>query len=208
MRIAKSVRQRLPKHTSDADLTASALFGLLRAAQSYDENRGPFIAHAYKRIHGAIVDDLRSMMWGHNRDKRTGGYKCVAKGKPYGPRFERRARRMVQCDHTASVPAVFALDEEDAFTRLLAPLNARERYIVAKHHRDGLFQRETGELLGLTESRVNQILRVAYAKIRVFLDRRERDALVDERRRHGAVGNSAVEKVQTRVRAPAFERVG
>lgn len=57
-------RANVPSHvlTSREDLEHVGFLGLLQALDSYDPGRGtPFVSYAYGRVHGAIVDYLRSI---------------------------------------------------------------------------------------------------------------------------------------------------
>lgn len=62
--VVTAVRARLPIHVSVDDLTSAALLGLLHAVRGFDERRGvPFSSYARTRIHGAVLDELRSGDW-------------------------------------------------------------------------------------------------------------------------------------------------
>ncbi|MEO0480585.1 MAG: sigma-70 family RNA polymerase sigma factor [Planctomycetota bacterium] len=61
-------------------------------------------------------------------------------------------------------------DELVALRAAIAKLPDRERRIVALYVQDGLFLREIGDLLGITESRVSQLLSRAMKRLRDLLD--------------------------------------
>ena len=60
--IVNKIKGRLPFSVSEEELYAAGMFGLMRAARSYDETQGAqFKTYAYHRVRGAILDDLRRM---------------------------------------------------------------------------------------------------------------------------------------------------
>lgn len=62
--VAKRVGVNLPAHIDDEDLISYGLFGLLDAIEKFDPERGiKFETYASTRIHGAIIDELRSIDW-------------------------------------------------------------------------------------------------------------------------------------------------
>ena len=187
--IAKKVKRSLPKHKDIETLEADGLAGLLDAARSFDPSKGvPFMAFAHRRIVGAMQDGLRVMHWSTRSKKET------------------VTRTMhSNCDALATS---FDCYYDDSFDALVAPLSGRFLFAITRYYRDGYNLKEIGELLGLTETGAFLILKKARGQVSAWLHRRKRDAVVDERRRYGAVGDAAIEQKQHRVRAPALERVG
>lgn len=62
--IACRIYQRLPKAVELDDLISAGVTGLLEAIDRYDPSRQvPFETYAKHRIHGAVVDTLRSSDW-------------------------------------------------------------------------------------------------------------------------------------------------
>lgn len=62
--IACRIHQRLPKAVELDDLISAGVTGLLEAIDRYDPTRKvPFETYAKHRIHGAVVDALRSSDW-------------------------------------------------------------------------------------------------------------------------------------------------
>lgn len=62
--IACRIHQRLPKAVELDDLISAGVTGLLEAIDRYDPSRAvPFETYAKHRIHGAVVDALRSSDW-------------------------------------------------------------------------------------------------------------------------------------------------
>ncbi|GGD21471.1 sigma-70 family RNA polymerase sigma factor [Nocardioides daphniae] len=62
--IVREMAGRVPNHVSRDDLTSAGLVALVRAADSFEDERGvPFARYAATRIRGALIDELRSVDW-------------------------------------------------------------------------------------------------------------------------------------------------
>lgn len=62
--VVDRLKRRLPECFAREDLFSSGLDGLWQAMQAFDVSRGlRFSTYAIRRIHGAILDDLRAMDW-------------------------------------------------------------------------------------------------------------------------------------------------
>jgi RNA polymerase sigma factor for flagellar operon FliA len=62
--VAGRVGMRLPSSVEHADLVSAGMFGLIDAIEKYEPGRGvKFQTYAGARIHGAIIDELRSTDW-------------------------------------------------------------------------------------------------------------------------------------------------
>jgi RNA polymerase sigma factor for flagellar operon FliA len=64
-------------------------------------------------------------------------------------------------------------DQVDALTAAIADLPEQDRRVVILYHHEGLFLKEIGDMLGVTESRVCQILSKATKRLRARLQDRE-----------------------------------
>jgi RNA polymerase sigma factor for flagellar operon FliA len=63
-KIAYQLKAKLPANIEVEDLIQTGMIGLLDAAQRYKEHAGAqFTTYASQRIHGAMMDDLRSSDW-------------------------------------------------------------------------------------------------------------------------------------------------
>lgn len=61
---ASKVHQRLPSNVDLEDLVSYGMFGLIDAIEKFDLGRGyKFETYAVTRIHGQILDEIRSMDW-------------------------------------------------------------------------------------------------------------------------------------------------
>jgi len=62
--IGNRIAARLPRSIDVQDLRSAGVFGLMRAIENYDLERGtPFPSYCATRIRGAILDELRSQDW-------------------------------------------------------------------------------------------------------------------------------------------------
>jgi RNA polymerase sigma factor FliA len=62
--IVRETMCRVPGHVSRDDLTSAGMTALVKAARSFDAERGAsFSGYASTRIRGAILDELRSVDW-------------------------------------------------------------------------------------------------------------------------------------------------
>ena len=163
--IAASVARRLPSHVDRDELVSLGALGWVEARARFDAGRGvPFAGFAAMRIRGAILDGLRAA------DTLSRGERKRAKADsaPTAPR--------IVSDESELNAAV--ADEADASERLqrselveelraaLDRLPARDRYIVSRHFFDDVPMRAIGIELGVTESRISQIVTAAIGKLR------------------------------------------
>jgi RNA polymerase sigma factor for flagellar operon FliA len=62
--LAQRLSQRLPSQVEFSELISVGVLGLIEAANRYEPSLGvPFEAFARRRIHGAMLDSLRSLDW-------------------------------------------------------------------------------------------------------------------------------------------------
>lgn len=62
--VVHQVAARFPAHVEREELLRAGALGLVEAAQRYDESRAiPFARFAARRIHGAVLDAVRSADW-------------------------------------------------------------------------------------------------------------------------------------------------
>jgi RNA polymerase sigma factor FliA len=192
--IALRLAGRVPKSVDIDDLVAAGMLGLIDAADRYDGSRGiPFEAYSRRRIQGAILDALRAEDHLTRRERRSGR---EADRAEEGMRMKLKreltadeamsARRGVPRTLPWSQTFVPVEDADDgtldtsldAFARLaaaqdvarlrdaIASLPERERQILALYYEEELTYREIGSILGVTESRICQILRAVQRKLK------------------------------------------
>jgi len=62
--IGNRIASRLPRSIDVQDLRSAGVFGLMRAIENYDLERGtPFESYCATRVRGAILDELRAQDW-------------------------------------------------------------------------------------------------------------------------------------------------
>lgn len=120
--------------------------GLWRAAQTYDPGRGKFSTHAFWKIRGAMVCELRHY-----------GYGKLSTGKYH-------TAGLIQRQESSYDPEV-VFDIGGALQVALDTL-PRQEASVALLRAEGFTQLEIGDKMGLTRQRIQQIEKSAYDKLR------------------------------------------
>lgn len=157
---------RRNRYLTAEEFFEAAVDGLIDAAKGYEEGRGvPFEVYASPRIVGACLDMMR----------REGVVKFSRVGKKKGFDFrtvssDRGPREAESPD--ASHPDAGPSDElrrrleADDLDRYLVGLGAVEKFVLRKYYgHEAWDQKEIGGHLGLTPSRVSQILGGALEKL-------------------------------------------
>jgi RNA polymerase sigma factor for flagellar operon FliA len=195
--IARRLAGRVPKSVEIDDLVGAGMLGLIDAADRWDESRGiPFEAYSRRRIQGAILDALRAEDHLTRRERRSGREADRAE-ETLRKKLKReltveeteKVRRGVPRTLPWSQTFVPVEDVDDgrldvsmdAFAQLsgaedkaqlrdaIASLPDREQKILALYYEEELTYREIGSILGVTESRICQILRAVQRKLRDLL---------------------------------------
>jgi RNA polymerase sigma factor FliA len=86
--VARRVGAKLPSSVDPDDVHGAGMMGLLDAAQKFDPARGiDFRTYAEVRVHGAILDYLRSLSWAprgmHRRAKQVEAARATIEQKSY-----------------------------------------------------------------------------------------------------------------------------
>lgn len=166
--IAASVARRLPTHIDRDELVGLGTLGWAEARVRYDASRGvPFAGFAAARIRGAILDGLRRADTLSRGDRR----RAQASHEPTLPRIVNDPAEveaaMSRPGETSDVSEVLAQKEMvDELRGALAGLPERERYVVLRHFFDDVPMRIIGAELGVTESRISQIVSSAVERLR------------------------------------------
>ncbi len=167
-RIAGALIRHMPSHVDKDELISLGYMGLVEAQARFDPDRGvPFPAFAAGRIRGAMLDWLRQLD-PVSRDER-------ARLRQSG---EQASIRLVDFAHAENRPAPEpqAVDElldherRQQLWRALGRLSPRHRHVVQRYFFDEVPLRVIGEELGVTESRVCQIVSEVTARLRSLVD--------------------------------------
>lgn len=154
-----AINRRSP-FTSPEDRIQDACMGLIDAARDYDPSRGVvFAAYACRRILGAMIDAERERGTTIRTFRGRVPRRCYvasqadAEGK-YDGRGSMPGESVL---FVAPEPAVTPGDR-DAIDVALRSLPDHQRYIVGRYYFSGKPQKQIGRELGLSESRVSQLL--------------------------------------------------
>jgi RNA polymerase sigma factor for flagellar operon FliA len=163
--IAASVARRLPSHVDRDELVSLGALGWAEARVRFDAGRGvPFAGFAAMRIRGAILDGLRAADTLSRGDRK----RAKADSEPTAP-------RIVSSDEEVDAAVAEQDDASDILQReemmeelreALDKLPQRDRYILSRHFFDDVPMRAIGLELGVTESRISQIVSAAMGRLR------------------------------------------
>jgi RNA polymerase sigma factor (sigma-70 family) len=154
LRTAKAMPCHRTSQTTFDDVRADAMVGLWRAWRTFDGSRAGFSTWLGRCVKGEVLDGYR------RRDKSV----RAAGRNVSSPTFSRLA-------HTKNLAANAEQDHGEAaesVTRLLAPLAKRERAIAYLHLACGMNMPEVGRMLGISQSRVCQLVPTIKAKLRAL----------------------------------------
>jgi len=205
---AIKLHKRLPQQVELDDLISAGFMGLMEAVDRFDESRNvPLASYARQRIHGAIVDSLRSQDWvprtvrdkvAYLDDARAGLHNRLGRTPTREEMSERLGISLEEYDallRSAQVRTLVSMDapagqsgnkrlveflpslvdtaetaRQFEYRRMLSgamgELTTREREAVSLYYFHDLSLRETGEILGVSESRVCQLCAQAVKRLR------------------------------------------
>jgi RNA polymerase sigma factor for flagellar operon FliA len=139
------------------DLMQVGAMAVMWAIDRFDPSRGfKFTTYALRRVHGAIQDTLRNnhFLQGGGRSRVESMMQLSAveletdNGRPQ-PIFD---------DDVHSRIGFARIEMGDTLNQMLASLNKKERLAMLLYYVDGMTMRSVGETLGLSESRVSQMM--------------------------------------------------
>jgi RNA polymerase sigma factor (sigma-70 family) len=165
LRLRADVRLRLAD-----DVLSDAMFGLVKAARDYDERRGPFRQYASIRIRGQIGDGLRNIGFSVHADRRGRRLPSLAdRILPSGDESSMDDRLPINYgnpDRQYDAETIIAVRQAfaclDRWSACLLPQQKQVYQLL----RAGFDQRAVGNHLGLTESRISQIVRAIRLRLR------------------------------------------
>ena len=161
--MVRRLSSTLPEHVDRDALESDALFGLLRAARSFDPARGvAFTTYAAKRIHGAMLDGLRNRQV-CSRGQRPLVMLSLSKSVAKNDGSEITLGDVLSDKQESFVAA---LERQDQIEHLLRYVHALERRFVREYYLDEMTQGEIAARHGVSESRVSQHLKSARQRMR------------------------------------------
>jgi RNA polymerase sigma factor for flagellar operon FliA len=166
--IAASVARRLPTHIDREELVGLGTLGWAEARMRFDRSRGvPFVGFAAARIRGAILDGLRRSDTLSRGDRR----RAQQTNEPTLPRIVNDPAEveaaMDRAGEASDISDLLAQQEMvDELRESLGKLPERERFVLLRHFFDDAPMRVVGAELGVTESRISQIVSAAIERLR------------------------------------------
>jgi RNA polymerase sigma factor for flagellar operon FliA len=183
------------------DFVQIGLIGLLKSIDEYDpQSNVKFLAFAYPRIQGAMIDGMRDFTWlprlVMNRSKRFVEAKEYLRGKENRSvsdaevaaflGLSRREYRdssfsiLTSLDGAAAASSGMKPDKEaeksaigEIVRKCLLKLPERERRAIYRHYFKGETWQDIAPSLGITPSRLSQIRNIAFSRLRCSLMRYE-----------------------------------
>lgn len=126
------------------ELKSAAYLGLVQAAKQFSPNKNiPFACFARFRIIGAIKDYLRELSWGTRSKK-------------------------IQMDFSDEYISRKTFTTKK-FEELIESLDCQSRYILRLYYLENNKIHEIGTKLSLHPSRIHQLIKEAYEKLRIFV---------------------------------------
>jgi RNA polymerase sigma factor (sigma-70 family) len=139
-KLAYQKKRTLPRHIDIEELQSAAYLGLVEAASRYDETKGAsFPTFAYMRIFGAINDYLRSL----------GNPSILSLDSTFGDQ---------DCSLKDEVRSKDESDFEECLEVVANDLGEQAQDVLRLYLVDELSMKEVGQKIGVSESRVSQLL--------------------------------------------------
>lgn len=156
VKLARSVRGKIPKHILYDDLVQAGRIGLWKALERYEEKPGvKFGTYASIRIRGAINDELRTIADSTRTERENG--------------TERERVNLVDIEDLdeivweESTPYTILLEKEQLTLAVDAinKLPERDRELIGLKYKDDISAKEIGGRYGLGEDAVFAAMRLA-----------------------------------------------
>lgn len=169
--IAHRMKQGLPAHVEVDDLAGYGMFGLIEAAERFDPGVGEsFVAFAWPRIRGSILDGRRQIDWVPRRVRDSGSppqqrlvsLELFLHKSPWND---------LPADGAAPDTAVVVSEGLADLRRAFGQLTHKQKQVIEGYYLEDNTLRVIGDRLGLSESRVSQIAAKAVARMRQLIDR-------------------------------------
>lgn len=163
-RLAGATLKRLPRWSGIEinDLVNDAVPGLISAIDRFDRSRGfEFQTFAARRVIGAIRDQQRALDWVPRVERKRLKSDTTA-SEVRMQSLDNHAKRFTLRLPTAQA----AIEIEEFWKSVCIGLSRPERLAVLMYWRIGITMREVGTHIGLSESRVSQMLTSVLRRLR------------------------------------------
>jgi len=171
--IARRVRMRVPPSVTLDDLITAGTLGLIQAVDRFDPTcRARFSSYAQHRIHGAMLDFLRSED-PLSRVERRRIRQIDSVGGPVTVSIDQMPSDHLRSNTHADLQTLATVTLWDAARRCLS---GRENRVLKMIYLLGRSNREVAIEIGVNESRVSQLKSRAISKLRHYLTDKGRGA--------------------------------
>jgi len=150
--LAYEKKKSLPKKVDIDDLKSAAYFGLVDAAQKYIESKSSFGTYARWRITGEIKDFIRESCRDNSRCS-------ISLDQP-----DENGNSLAE-----SVPQKQEVQTNDFFEETTKKLNDLDKNILSMYYVKDMSMKEIGSKIGVSESRISQILKKSRDKVKITL---------------------------------------
>jgi RNA polymerase sigma factor for flagellar operon FliA len=186
-RVAIHLKARVPPFMELDELIQVGMVGLIEAARSFDPTKGFEFEHfALSRVRGAILDEVRRQSFlprsavAFNKSENEAVHVLAAElGRSptqselalfMGKELDEFQRERGQAKRFETFSMEVVSDEVmSAVVQAIDDLPEREKLVMNLYYVEELNLKEIGEVLGVSESRVSQILSSVVKKLRLTL---------------------------------------
>lgn len=160
-RTAAKYCMRVPQHARNlSEMAGYAADGLMQAVERFDPDRGlRFLTYAGPRMLYAILDALRANDWVPRLERtraKTDDRKIIRQVS-----INRLVDAHRKCDQSINEDGLGVFDPEDTrdfWVEACRGLSKMQRLALMLHFRCGLTMKQVGKSLGVSESRISQVL--------------------------------------------------
>lgn len=145
------------------DLVSVGRYAIIQAAETWDESRAEWGAHAYCTMRNAMVDALRHGDAISRTHRKKGDMTMESIDRPDENGYTAKDRIV---DETAVTESVERTSMRLAVRARISALPVDQRTLISLRYRHGMWLKEIGALLGITESAVSLRLKKILAGMR------------------------------------------
>lgn len=176
-----ALKNKRSSHLFDReDLEQAAYVRMLESVQKYNPNLGLLDTFLDSHIQGGVVDEIARLSWAVRDDRRRARNEHKWANNPHIQKREKSLEKTLDpklFDDPEVLDSVFSdsnngngrLDARIDVDRLLSSMaDCRKKKILSLYFLNGWYMREIGEKLGLTGSRVSQLVQEGLADLRLI----------------------------------------